>query len=59
MIHEKCQGRKTDLENRLGKVYDKIEEAEDVVAEAKPEKRANLTEKQKSMRTSGQMDSGH
>ena len=32
--------RKTDLENRLSRVYDKIEEAENVLVEAKAKKRS-------------------
>ena len=39
------QRRKTDLENRLSKTYDKIEEAENSLVEAKSKKRFILAEK--------------
>ena len=39
------QRRKSDLENRLSKVYDKIEETEDALVEAKAKKRSILAEK--------------
>ena len=39
------QRRKTDLENRLSKTYDKIEEAENSLVEAKSKKRSILAEK--------------
>ena len=37
--------RKTDLENRLSRVYDKIEEAENVLVEAKAKKRSIMADK--------------
>ncbi len=37
--------RKTDLENRLNRVYDKIEEAENVLVEAKAKKRSIMADK--------------
>ena len=37
--------RKTDLENRLSKTYDKIEETENLLVEAKAKKRSILAEK--------------
>jgi len=37
--------RKTNLENRLSKTYDKIEEAENALVEAKSKKRTILAEK--------------
>ena len=39
------QRRKTDLENRLYKTYDKIEEAEELLISAKTQKRALLADK--------------
>ena len=39
------QRRKTDLENRLYKTYDKIDEAEDLLVSAKTKKRALLADK--------------
>ncbi len=39
------QRRKSDLENRLSKVYDKIEETEDALVAAKAKKRSILAEK--------------
>ena len=37
--------RKSDLENRLSKVYDKIEEAENMLVEAKAKKRSVMVDK--------------
>lgn len=37
--------RKTDLENRLSRVYDKIEEAENMLVEAKAKKRSIMADK--------------
>ena len=39
------QRRKSDLENRLNKVYDKIEEAENSLVEAKAKKRSVMVDK--------------
>lgn len=41
----KYQRRKSDLENRLSRVYDKIEKTEDALVEAKAKKRSILAEK--------------